>query len=233
MASLRKTESCKVNGAKAAGARSPEGIERAKMNALKHGITARALVLPGESSDMFDEFAASLRDELNPQSPIQHILVNDIIGAAWRQRRYLVFETNAIAHTTEEMRTEVDRKHKDPSPSLRATLAFQSLVKDGQFAVFTRYEAHLNRQFHRALKAIQNLPIPPAGEVPPNDANPEIEHEEVQPTEQGQPQPELAPIPMFLAETKATAAGRSFEGFEEVQPSSTSPRPPQAPTTDN
>jgi hypothetical protein len=41
------------NAARSTGPRTPEGKSRSRLNALKHGLTARTLVLPGEDPEAF------------------------------------------------------------------------------------------------------------------------------------------------------------------------------------
>ncbi len=193
MPSQRKCDACRANGAKGAGQKSPEGAARSAMNALKHGLAAHTVVLPGESHELFDEFADSLRDSLNPRTLIQHLLVQNVVCAAWRQRRYLAFETTAITVKAEEMRADVDRRFDNADPQLRDTLAFQELIKDGQFRTFIRYDAHLDRQLHRALSRLENQPVEPESVNSPNEANPENE----QPPDSNPPEPD---IPAFLSQ---------------------------------
>ena len=55
MSSRQKRKQARRNGAMAAGTKSPEGIKQSSMNALSHGLTAKALVLTNESQAAFDK----------------------------------------------------------------------------------------------------------------------------------------------------------------------------------
>ena len=44
----------RINGAKAAGKKTPAGIKISSQNAIKHGLTAKAHVLKTESQEEFD-----------------------------------------------------------------------------------------------------------------------------------------------------------------------------------
>jgi hypothetical protein len=46
-----RAEISRRNGAKSKGPKTPEGKERSKFNALKHGMSARTIVLPGEDAE--------------------------------------------------------------------------------------------------------------------------------------------------------------------------------------
>src|SRR5258705_166343 len=96
MSNLTKSESAKLNGAKSGGPKTPEGRAASSMNSLKHGLTAKTLVLQNESSDQFTEMLNSYFDYLDPQNQVEVDLVADIVAARWRLRRIWRYETALI-----------------------------------------------------------------------------------------------------------------------------------------
>jgi len=66
------------------------------MNACKHGLTARRIVIGGEDSKEFDSLRAELWNEWQPQPGMQSILVDRLAGEIWRLRRAPVFEAAII-----------------------------------------------------------------------------------------------------------------------------------------
>jgi hypothetical protein len=70
------------------GPRSLEGKNRAKLNAVKHGIFA-AVVLKSESHEEYLEFLTSLSESLQPVGKLEEILVEKLAVAVWRYRRLL------------------------------------------------------------------------------------------------------------------------------------------------
>jgi len=69
------------------GPRTAAGKERSSMNALKHGLTSRRVVLAHENRAEFDALLKDLLDESQPVGTLEFELVNDIAAALWRLRR--------------------------------------------------------------------------------------------------------------------------------------------------
>jgi hypothetical protein len=57
------------------------------LNALTHGMTAHACVLPFENADHFEKFAAALRADLGPVGFLQTLMAERLIELAWKLRR--------------------------------------------------------------------------------------------------------------------------------------------------
>jgi len=68
------------------------------MNAMKHGLTARDVVLPGENSDDFESFRADLLTSLDPEGAIEVALAEMIAEIIWRLRRVPRFEALIYRH---------------------------------------------------------------------------------------------------------------------------------------
>jgi hypothetical protein len=59
---------------------------------VKHGITAKVVVIGGEDPGQFELFRASLEEEFEPQASLERELVERLVGYAWRLRRIPIFE---------------------------------------------------------------------------------------------------------------------------------------------
>ena len=84
MSSRQSTEQARRNGALAAGTKSPEGVKKSSMNALRHGLTAKSLVLATESQEQFDELLKNYVEFYDPNNTIELDLVHDMVAARWR-----------------------------------------------------------------------------------------------------------------------------------------------------
>jgi hypothetical protein len=89
MGGTHKAEASRANGKKSRGPTSVEGKSRARMNALKSGLFARAIVIPsaGETQKEFDKFRAAAWDQFEPQDVSTAMLVEEIVISYWRLAR--------------------------------------------------------------------------------------------------------------------------------------------------
>jgi hypothetical protein len=76
----------------ATGPRTPEGKERSKRNALKHGILSEVVVLKGEPHAKYESLLKGLWENLQPEGKLEEILVEKLAVNEWRRRRLLVAE---------------------------------------------------------------------------------------------------------------------------------------------
>src|SRR4051794_3153163 len=93
MSTLTKAESNRINAAKSRGPKTPEGRAISSMNAVRHGITAKTLVLNNEDGAQFLEIFGAYCDHLQPANQIEIDLVSQIVAARWRLCRVWRYET--------------------------------------------------------------------------------------------------------------------------------------------
>ena len=99
MNSQRKIDAARASGAKSRGPATPEGKAKCALNALKHGLTAKTVVLPIESEDAFNELHNALIAEFEPAAAVESLLVEEMAVAKWRSRR--VWATESALYTLE------------------------------------------------------------------------------------------------------------------------------------
>jgi len=64
-----------------------------RLNAIRHGLLARDVVLPGEDADAFEDLWNQVRADLSPVGPIEEFLVDRVVNTMWRLRRLEGAET--------------------------------------------------------------------------------------------------------------------------------------------
>lgn len=105
------------NAAKSTGPRTPKGRAASKMNAMKHGILSREVLVRGlNHAENPRELAAlhqRFRDDLRPVGPLEEMLVDQIVTAHWRRRRALTAEAGEIALSVDGGQ---DRRSTQPAP---------------------------------------------------------------------------------------------------------------------
>jgi hypothetical protein len=106
------------------------------MNALKHGLTGKTVLLPNDNADEYNRILNAYIDHYNPATEEELRLVQSVVDSAWRVQRCQMLETGILAKG--EM--EFAAKYEDQSPARRAQLIST--------------EAHLKYE-----KSIRNLQI--------------------------------------------------------------------------
>ena len=71
------------------------GYELSRLNAVRHGILSRHLVLPWEDQREYDDLLKSLVAEHAPSGTTEHHLVEELAGIIWRKQRVVMAEAAA------------------------------------------------------------------------------------------------------------------------------------------
>src|SRR5262245_55553097 len=64
----RQLEANRLNARRSSGPRTQEGKGRARMNALRHGLTAKSIVIGDEDPKEFEDLRAKLQHDLQPKT---------------------------------------------------------------------------------------------------------------------------------------------------------------------
>lgn len=87
MSTQTKIDSNRRNASKSTGPKTPAGKSATSMNALRNGLWARQIVLPGESQEEFDRLHAGYQDKYDPQDAVAQDLVDMAVVARWKMAR--------------------------------------------------------------------------------------------------------------------------------------------------
>jgi hypothetical protein len=98
MTSERQKAANRANARHSTGPKTSEGKAAVRLNALRHGLLTRDVVLPGEDANAFEELFNQVRANLSPVGPIEEFLVDRVVNAMWRLRRLERAET-ALFHS--------------------------------------------------------------------------------------------------------------------------------------
>ncbi len=125
------------NGHLSTGPKTANGKATSKLNALKHGLRAREVVLRGrcirESPREFTALHQHLLDDWNPVGFQEQILVEQMATTYWRLRRVIKAESGEITLSVDN--SEWTRKNHDVSMSaMRWGLAVDPAIKMGESA---------------------------------------------------------------------------------------------------
>jgi hypothetical protein len=158
MSMLTKAESARINGAKSRGPKTPQGRAAVSMNALRHGLSAKTLVLQNEDPVKFAEMLNDYFGYLQPTNPIEVDLVADIVAARWRLRRIWRFETAMIDIEMDSQAPDFEKRFEKYDEDMRGGAAFSALTdKSRGLSTSLRYDIHLGRTYRRSLQELDRL----------------------------------------------------------------------------
>ena len=87
MASAAKILASRLNGSKSRGPITAQGKQKSSLNALKHGLTAKTLVLSNEDHALFEKLQPNYIDSIQPTSALELEIIQRMVTAEWRLRR--------------------------------------------------------------------------------------------------------------------------------------------------
>jgi hypothetical protein len=153
VATRKQIEANKRNAKQSTGPRTADGKARVASNALKHGLSAKQIVLVNERPKDFEAFRLGVLSALNPIGELEEALTENIIAGLWRLRRVPVLEAAVFATGMG------DRSEYAP-----ATITYALREYQGPFANLWRYEAMLSRYVSRTRHDLERLQAKRAGE---------------------------------------------------------------------
>lgn len=113
------------------GPKTDEGKEVSKMNALKHGLLSKAVLITGEDSEQLLAITKRIRFEMKPETEIERILVDRIVSNVWRLKRALAMENGEVLSGTGGLMYDSDK--------------------------FFRYETMLEKGIYKALHELERI----------------------------------------------------------------------------
>jgi hypothetical protein len=197
MATQKQIDANRANARNSTGPQTPAGKAAVRLNALRHGLTAQDAVLPFEDKDQFDEIAKSYEEHYKPLGPVEILLVQQIVMAAWRLCRVRGMETAAIELRLAQHASGLDHECRGLSSLHRLASVFLRDVRDANsLTVLARYETRVERSFYRALQELERRQAtrPPAP-LAPAPASKNDSAEQSQFTPDPLPQKDLPPPP--------------------------------------
>jgi hypothetical protein len=157
MSTQRQIDSARANGAKSHGPITEQGRKTSSMNALKHGLTAKTVVLSNENEDEYDGLLESYIQDLQPTGPVEMDLVLEMANAKWRQRRLSKIETELFERQMDEQKEQIDAAYKSYDQVFEQTYAFRMLSHSVALQMLNRMESRLERTYSRALNDLFRL----------------------------------------------------------------------------
>ena len=160
----KKLAANRRNALASTGPTSPEGKARVSRNAVRHGLLARDTLLPSEDGEAFDAFRSRLVSTLAPVGDVEALLVDRIVGLAWRLGRLTRIEAGLLTPTPENEALQILTRHADPFSDMKAAqrtagvrLAEQFRGEREELTSLSHLETVLERGFFKALHELERL----------------------------------------------------------------------------
>ena len=157
MSTQRKIDSARTNGAKSHGPITEQGRKTSSMNALKHGLTARTVVLSNEDGDEYTGLLNSYIEELQPNGTIEMDLITEMVNAKWQQRRLSNIESELFEQYMEKPRKVSDPAYDSHDATVEQTAAFRIMSNSTSLTMLNRMAARFERTYSRALNNLLRL----------------------------------------------------------------------------
>jgi hypothetical protein len=204
MISEAHSEAARINGAKSNGPKTPEGKAASSANSLRHGSTAKAILLTNEEPAKYQKLGEAYYTTLQPTNDVERDIIDEMVISKWLQRRDWSNEAALFDREMDRQSKDVNVRFPKIDHASRYAMAFKALADESKaIQLFIRYETAHRRAFYKALEtllklraALNKLPIP-------------VEPEQNQEDSQTQP---------------------VEKNFSETNPASNEPPPPEAAT---
>jgi len=181
MATEKQRAANRANALKSTGPRSKKGKMRSRTNAMTHGLTAKQVLAPGETTEQLDELLEGLIAEFAPRTTFEHEQVYHLAVLSLRRRRPAkadaalhrmlmagpFFEETVNATTDEEFEVleRVCRRVQEITgqPDLSYAVERHSAGGDQNkgiprrvemLTIYSRYEAHITNEMIKTVRLI-------------------------------------------------------------------------------
>ena len=148
---LTTQETSTASAQKGGGPRTHQGKENSKLNATKHGIFSKVVVIKDESRAEFEDLLNGLRNYFQPHGTFEEIWVERLATLLWRERRLII---------------------ADGESNFGIGIDFLGLGKPPSSDQLLRYETTLDRRIDRILAQLERFqrirlgqPVPPRIDV--------------------------------------------------------------------
>jgi hypothetical protein len=158
------------------GPRTDEAKARTKMNALRHGLSGRIVVLPSEDMGLYLKFSRDFVDSLYPATPLESELAQTVADGYWRLKRFRTVEEGMLAmgHYEEEgdfdaeneeihsaFSTEplTDRPYPHDVEAERSAIGQAKAFRanSNAFANLSIYEQRIHRGIEKSMKQLREI----------------------------------------------------------------------------
>ena len=153
--STAQLEANRGNAQHSTGPKSEPGKRRSSLNATRHGLTGRTVVLPGEDMVVYQAFAKEIVNSLHPETPLERQFAQTVADTQWRLNRARTIEDGMLAWGNFEPEGNFTADRPEIHAALTAARVFRE--RHQAFANLALYEQRLQRAQKEALRQLREL----------------------------------------------------------------------------
>ncbi len=144
MNTLKRIAAARANGAKSQGPATEQGKQRAALNATRHGLLSKTIVLKHEDPKEFQALVTQYVEKFRPNGDIEHQAIEEMAICQWKLRRLRLMEKYYLDLAAAQI--------KSKNPDARIAEGFDEIANSHALDKIERYETKLQRMYHRALE---------------------------------------------------------------------------------
>jgi hypothetical protein len=148
-------EANRRNAQQSTGPRSEIGKQKSSLNALRHGLTARVVVLPTEDLAAYQRFSAEFLADLAPETFAERQCAQTVIDTQWRLNRVRALEDGMLALGHYGPEGQIDPGHPEIHAVLTAAAAYREHSQ--AFVNLSMHEQRMYRILKDATKTLEDL----------------------------------------------------------------------------
>lgn len=145
-----------ANAKKSTGPKTEKGKNKAKHNALTHGLTAQTTIMTDEDRVRYNAFCADMIADLAPVGSMETFLAQSVCDEAWRLNQSRAVGNNIfhIGHF-DGTGDRFEAGHHEIHTAVTAAWVFRDHAKS--FELLTLYEQRIHRSFQKHYDQLRKL----------------------------------------------------------------------------
>jgi acyl transferase domain-containing protein len=155
MTSEKQIDANRRNALLSTGAKTDEGRNRSRMNALRHGLTGQVTTMTDEDRAAHDQFSKALMQDLAPEGAMETQLAQRVATDSWRLNRASAIEDNLFA--LGQLQNAGQACPDVPQIDAALTTAHVFTQESKSLQLLTLYEQRINRSLQKNLAMLQQL----------------------------------------------------------------------------
>jgi hypothetical protein len=154
MASEKQIAANRRNASLPRGPMTEAARENTRENSIKHGLTARHIVLKHEDQTEYANLLQSITEEYQPHTPQEHRLADQIAQNYWRLLRCRRVETGTFDNRLDTLKRTL---RIDPKAAIDNDQGLGICMSNHahDFDTLRRYETSIERAWYRAIRELK------------------------------------------------------------------------------